>query len=173
MTHRQFPTFDENTAPAAARESLVRTKQAFGAIPMPVARYASSPVTLKAALAGLDAFESTSLAPLERETVAMTVSRRNRCRFCLALHTRLLRAQGADPELIAALTEGGALPQPRLNAVARFANALLDQHGDVSQEVWTDLREAGYTHEQALEIALGVGVYTLTTLANRLTESGE
>ena len=55
MKERQFPRFDETTAPAAAREALLTNKRAFGAVPEPLARYASSPLTLNTALTGLEA----------------------------------------------------------------------------------------------------------------------
>src|SRR5689334_24106725 len=102
MTYRDFPRFDETTAPAAARQPLSESKRAFGAIPEPLARYASSPMMLAAALAGLDAFEKSSLAALEREVLAMTMGRVNGCKFCLKLHKRLLAAQQAPAELVSA-----------------------------------------------------------------------
>jgi AhpD family alkylhydroperoxidase len=173
MTFRNFPRFDEMTAPAGARETLAKTKQAFGAIPGPLARYASSPLALHAALGGLDTFEKSSLAPLEREVLAMTMGRRNGCKFCVDFHTRLLGAQQAAPELVSALVHGQPLPELRLEALRLFVLAVLDRHGDVPRDVWSNFREAGYTHEQALEVVTGVSVYTLTTFANRLTESSE
>jgi len=173
MTYRDFPRFDETTAPAAAREPLAQSKRAFGALPEPLARYASSPKMLAAALSGLDAFEKSSLAPLEREVLAMTMGRVNGCKFCLNLHKRMLCAQNAPAELVSALESGRGLPEPRLEALRQFVLALLADHGDVSREVWTAFREAGYTHEQALEVLTGVSVYMLTTLANRLTETSE
>jgi AhpD family alkylhydroperoxidase len=173
MTKRDFPRFDETTAPASARESLAQSKRAFGAVPEPLARYASSPLMLTAALSGLDAFEKSSLAPLEREVLAMTMGRLNGCKFCLNLHKRLLGAQQAPAALTSALETGQALAEPRLEALRQFVLALLREHGDVSHEVWTDFREAGYSHAQALEVLTGVSIYTLTTLANRLTETSE
>jgi len=173
MTQRSFPRFDETTAPSAAREPLARSKRAFGAIPEPLARYASSPLMLAAALGGLDAFEKSSLLPLEREVLAMTMGRVNGCKFCLSLHKRLLAAQKAAPELVGALEAGQPLSDPRLEALRGFVLALVDERGDVSPATWTAFREAGYTHEQALEVVTGVSVYTLTTLANRLTETSE
>jgi AhpD family alkylhydroperoxidase len=170
MTARNFPRFDETTAPLAAREPLARSKRAFGALPEPLTRYAGSPLMLETALAGLDAFEKSSLTPLEREVLAMTMGRRNGCKFCLDLHQRMLRAQKAPAELVSALEGGQPLTDARLEALRRFVLALLDRHGDVATDVWTTFREAGYTHEQALEVVTGVSVYTLTTLANRLTE---
>lgn len=46
-------------------------------------------------LAGLEAFEKSSLGPLEREVLAMTMGHRNGCQFCLNLHRRMLKAQHA------------------------------------------------------------------------------
>src|SRR3954463_15215694 len=116
MTQRDFPRFDETTAPAGAREMLTQSKRAFGAVPEPLARYASSPLMLTTALSGLDAFEKSSLAPLEREVVAMTMGRLNGCKFCLNLHKRLLAAQQAPAALVSALETGQPLAEPRLEA---------------------------------------------------------
>jgi AhpD family alkylhydroperoxidase len=173
MNFRNFPSFDETNAPAASRAALSATKQRFGGIPAPVARHAGSPALLLTALGGLDAFEKTTLAPLEREVLAMTMGRRNGCQFCVKLHTRLLGALSADAQLVGALQNGEPLADLRLEALRRFVLALVEQAGDVPREDWLRFREAGYTHEQALEVALGVGVYTMTTLANRLTETSE
>jgi AhpD family alkylhydroperoxidase len=173
MTFRNFPRFDETTAPEQAREPLASSKRALGSLPEPLARYASSPSMLHAALAGLRAFESGSLAPLEREVLAMTMGRRNGCSFCLTLHRRLLLAQKAAPELIHALESGAPLADARLEALRAFVVALLDHRGDVPEAVWVGFREAGYDHSHALEVTLGVSVYTLTTFANRLTETSE
>lgn len=171
MTSRDFPRFDETTAPEAARPALLENKRLFGVVPEPLARYASSPELLGTALAGLQQLEQTSLSPLEREVVAMTMGRLNGCKFCLGLHRKLLRAQQASPELIDALEQGRPLTEPRLEALRGFLLAVVDARGDVPEREWIRFREAGFSHAQALEVVLGIGVYTLTTLANRLTQA--
>lgn len=173
MKFRDFPEFDETTAPTDARETLARNKRTFGFIPAPVARYASSPLMLGVTLSGLQSFESAAFTPLEREVLAMTMGRRNGCRFCLQMHRRLLTKHDAPAPLIAALEAGEELSDRRLEALRKLVIALVEHHGDVPAEVWTDFREAGYTHQQALELVMGVGIYTITTLANRLTETSE
>ena len=173
MPFRDFPRFDETNAPAPAREALAKSKRAFGAIPAPLARYAGAPLLLQTALSGLEAFDHSSLSPLEREVLAMTMGRRNGCKFCVDLHRRLLGAQQAPASLIEQLESGAPLGDARLEALRQFVVALLETHGDVPPTAWTRFREAGYTHQHALEIVAGVGVYTMTTLANRLTETSE
>lgn len=171
MTFRHFPALDETNAPLGAREALAQTKRRFGVLPPPLARYATSPALLASALAGLQSFESTSLSKLEQEVLAMTMGRTNGCRFCLDLHRRRLASHAAPGELVDALEQGHPLRDERLEALRQFVLALIEHHGDVPPEVWTRFREAGYEHRHALELVLGVGVYTLTTLANRLTET--
>ncbi|MDF3066982.1 MAG: hypothetical protein K0R38_2583 [Polyangiaceae bacterium] len=173
MSFRNFPSFDETDAPESARPALSATRQRFGSLPEPLARYARSPPLLLTVLSGLDTFDKTTLAPLEREVLAMTLGRRNGCQFCVKLHTRLLSGLGADPALVTALQTGQPLADRRLEALRCFVLALVDYSGDVPRPEWLRLREAGYTHEQALELVLGVGLYTMTTLANRLTETSE
>ena|SRR3569623_369121 len=170
MSARQFPRFDETNAPAAARERLAATRAAFGAIPPPVMAYAIAPGMLAAALSGLETFEKTSLAPLEREVLAMTMGRINGCRFCLDLHRRLLLMRAAPRSLVEALEQGLPLAEPRLEALRRFVLSALAERGDVEAAVWDQFLGAGFTRAQALEVVFGISVYTLTTFANRLVE---
>jgi AhpD family alkylhydroperoxidase len=172
MKFREFPRFDETNAPSAAREALANSKRTFGAIPEPLARYASSPLMLGAALHALETFEKTSLTPLEREVLAMTMGRANDCQLCLNLHRRLLKAQQAPADVVTALETGAPLPA-RLEALRQFVLAALDTHGNVPRAAWVEFREAGFSHEHALDVLVGISTYTLTTFANRLSETSE
>jgi uncharacterized peroxidase-related enzyme len=168
---RSFVSYELASAPAASREILAENQRKFGMIPSPLARLAVSPPALSAALAGLAAFEHTSLAPLEREVVAMTMGVKNGCHYCVALHRRLLNRLEAPQGLSEALEQGGPLSSPRLEAVRAFTLALLERTGDVSDAAWQQFLAAGFDRAAALEIVVGVAAYTLTTFANRLTQA--
>ena len=168
---RSFISYDLDTAPAASREVLAENQRKFGMIPSPLARLAVSPVALQAALAGLTAFEHSSLAPLEREVLALTMAVKNGCHYCVALHRRLLERLDAPPGLSEALVQGRKLDAPKLEAVRVFTLALLDRTGDVSDDAWQQFLTAGFDRAAALEIVVGIAAYTLTTFANRLTEA--
>lgn len=168
---RSFSSYDLDTAPAAACEILAENKRQFGMIPSPLARLAESPVALQAAIAGLTAFEHTSLAPLEREVLAMTMGVKNGCHYCVSLHRRFLEMLEAPAGLSEALEQGRELDSPRLEAVRVFTLALLERTGDVSDEAWQQFLAAGFDRAAALEVVVGVAAYTLTTFANRLTEA--
>jgi uncharacterized peroxidase-related enzyme len=169
--NREFVDYDLDSAPSAARAMLAESGRKFGMIPKPLARLSASPVALEATIAGLDAFERSSLSPLEREVLAMTMGRLNGCHFCVALHRRLLKMIDAPQAVCEALEQGSALEAPRLEAVRVFTLALLQHQGDVSDEVWRQFLAAGFDRAAALEVVLGVATYTLTTFANRLTQA--
>ena len=70
-----------------------------------------------------------------------------------------------------ALTAGERLGDARLAALQAFVEDAIARAGDVGDATWAAFRAAGFTHADALDVVLGVGTYTLTTFANRLTQA--
>jgi alkylhydroperoxidase family enzyme len=99
----------------------------------------------------------------------MTVATRNRCHICVAMHTAALTALGASPELIAALRSSDPIPDGRLDAIRIFTLRVMDTAGEVGEAALREFLGRGYTTQNALEVVLGIGTYTMSTLANRLT----
>lgn len=159
------------TAPAAARRTIAATEKRLGYLPAAVARLAEAPALLDGFLKLSAMFEATSLDQLARETVIMTMATRNRCHLCVAMHTAKLRQLDADPALVTALRDEKPLPDERLAALRDFTIAVLDTAGGVSDEELTTFTSAGFTARQALEVVLGIGAYTMSTLGNRLTRA--
>jgi AhpD family alkylhydroperoxidase len=159
------------TAPENARRTLTATEKRMGYLPAAVARLAEAPLLLDGFLKLSAMFESTSLDPLARETLIMTMATRNSCHVCVAMHTAKLGQLGADPALVTALRDDKPLPDTRLQAVRDFTLTVLDTAGAVPDESLAAFTGAGFTTRQALEVVLGIGAYTMSTLANRLTRA--
>ncbi|EWM11476.1 carboxymuconolactone decarboxylase family protein [Kutzneria sp. 744] len=160
-----------DTAPAAARRPLKATVDKLGYLPAPMARLAASPQLLDGFLKLSAMFETTSLEPVAREVVIMTVAVRNGCHVCVAMHTAMLGGIGADAELVAALREQRPLPDAKLEALRAFTIEVMAAAGGVDDVVLKEFLEHGYTTQQALEVVLGIGAYTLSTFANRMTKA--
>jgi AhpD family alkylhydroperoxidase len=169
MSKERFAPLSVETASEAARPMVAASENTFGFLPSPIARAAHSPALLKQLLAGFGAFDRTSLSPLEREVVAMTVAFENECHYCMAMHSALLSREPESSALVLALRAGTSLPDPRLEAVRLFVQAVVRQRGRVPAETWETLERAGFGEAQALEILLGTSVYLLSTLTNVLT----
>lgn len=101
----------------------------------------------------------------------MTMAARNGCHLCVAMHTAKLTALDADSELIAALRGESPLPLPdeRLEGVRQFTLAVIEASGAVDDDTLQSFLAHGYTPRNALEVVLGIGAYTMSTLANRMT----
>lgn len=159
------------TAPEASRRSMEATIRHLGHLPTAVARLASSPELLDGFLKLSASFERTTLEPLARETVVMTVATRNGCEVCVEMHTGKLKGLHADDDVIAALRSEEPVPDERLEAVRQFTLAVLETAGGVDDETLRTFLGHGYTERNALEVVMGIGTYTMSTLANRLTRA--
>jgi alkylhydroperoxidase family enzyme len=62
-----------------------------GHLPPAVARMAASPHALEGFLKASGLFEATTLEPVAREVLIMTVAIRNGCHVCIDMHTAKLR----------------------------------------------------------------------------------
>ncbi|WP_138904977.1 carboxymuconolactone decarboxylase family protein [Streptomyces albidochromogenes] len=145
------------------------TANRLGYLPAPVGRLATSPHLLDGFLKISAIFESSTLDPLAREVVIMTIATRNGCHVCVAMHTAKLTALGADAAVITSLREGRPLTDERLEAVRRFTLDVVATAGAVPDDALRRFLDHGHTSQNALEVVLGIGAYTLSTLANRMT----
>ncbi len=166
-----FTEYTTESAPARSRRFMAATQRHLGYLPAATARWAASPHLLDGFAKLTAVFEDCTLDPLAREVLIMTVATRNGCEICVAMHTARLAALGADPALIAALRgpAPAALPDERLEAIRVFTLRVLDTAGDVGDDALRAFLASGYTSQNALEVVLGIGAFTMSTLANRLT----
>jgi AhpD family alkylhydroperoxidase len=145
------------------------TQQHLGYLPAAMARMAASPHLLDGFLKLNAIFESSTLDPVAREALVMTIATRNGCHVCVAMHTARLTALGAGSDIIAGLRSAEPLADERLDAIRVFTLRVLDTAGAVGDEALRAFLASGYTGQNALEVVLGIGTYTMSTLANRLT----
>jgi AhpD family alkylhydroperoxidase len=166
-----FTEYTIESAPAGSRRSMAATQKHLGYLPAATARWAASPHLLDGFARLTSGFENCTLDPLAREVVIMTIATRNGCHICIAMHTARLAALGADTPLVAALRDAPrvALADERLEAIRVFTLRVLDTAGDVGDDALRAFLASGYTSQNALEVVLGIGTYTMSTLANRLT----
>ncbi|MEU9759008.1 carboxymuconolactone decarboxylase family protein [Streptomyces sp. NPDC047985] len=164
-----FTRHDVSSAPEQSRPIVENTAKGFGFLPAPVAMMAESPELLEAFMTGNGLFNKTSLSQLEREVFILTMATTVECHYCVAMHSSILTRSKADPSLIEALRARKSLDDPKLETMRVFTLAVMEGHGHVEPETMEAFLAAGYTRRNALEVVLGLGVYTISTYANRMT----
>ncbi|HUG60054.1 MAG TPA: carboxymuconolactone decarboxylase family protein [Candidimonas sp.] len=170
MSRLTIQTVD--TAPAEASERLLTAQKNNGFLPNLIGVLANAPTALETyqVVGAINA--RTGLSGAEREVIQITAATLNGCGFCVAGHTAIARKKLAMPEeLIQALRTTQALNDPKLNALAQFTLAVMEQKGQVSDTELSDFLAAGYTQANALEVVLGVSLATLCNYANNLAKT--
>jgi uncharacterized peroxidase-related enzyme len=95
-----------------------------------------------------------SLSAVERELIAILVAARNGCDYCLLAHS--LAARGLGSSAVEVLEAHDARsPEPRAAVILRFASALLQRIGAVTDHELEEARAAGLTDTMLIDI-LGV-----------------
>jgi uncharacterized peroxidase-related enzyme len=156
-------------APEEAKERLIAAEKNNGYLPNLLRVLANAPVALETYLTvgGINGRASLTLA--EREAVQITAAATHGCGFCVAGHTAIsYKKAGLDAGVVDALRAKTKVPDARLDAVARFTEAVIASRGAVSDDALTKFKAAGYNDQQALEVVLGVSLATLCNFANNL-----
>ncbi len=159
------------SAPRGSRETLEAVRRRFGFVPNLMGELAAAPAAVKAYATLSEVFAQTSLRPVEQQLVLASVSAANQCAYCVAAHSAGLRmAEMADAQ-VDAVREGRPLADPRLEAIRRFAHAVVEQRGHVDGPEMQAFLDAGYTREQVLEVLVGVAMKTLSNYTNHIAET--
>jgi AhpD family alkylhydroperoxidase len=138
-----------------------------GFIPNLAATMAESPALLSAFLGLRSAAGLGSLSPVEREVIAIAVATETGCTYCVAAHSTFALKCGAPPAVVEAV-RGGRLPEgARLEALARFARAVV-RRADVRPSV-RHLLQAGASPAQVLDAVAVIVVPLLAGSAFAVT----
>ena len=157
-----------DTAKEAAKETLSRVQKSFGFIPNMLAIMAGAPPVLKAYLTAGALFDETSFSATERQVVMLTTSYENDCEYCVSAHTAISGMQKVPDGIVQAIRAGTPIADRKLEALRRFTSAVVTSRGKPSHKEVTAFQQAGYSQDQALEVALGAGLKTIANYANNI-----
>lgn len=173
MSREKLIEIDLQTIDTAAPEAaalLQQAKDRLGFVPNMYGYMANDPAVLAGYLSTYDAFRQTGgFTPAEQETVFLTISRINGCTYCTAAHSMIAdKKSGVPADSLKALRAGEALPDAKLDAVARFTAEMLDKRGNPAKTEVDAFLEAGFTPRHVLSIVLAIACKTFSNTVNHL-----
>ena len=137
-----------------------------GMVPNFLKVFANSPAALRAFL-GLHGIASEgSLDAQTRERIALAVAQQNACEYCVSAHTAIGRKAGLDAGEIEA-NRAGTSQDTKAAAAVKFARALVEQSGEVTTAEILEVRNAGYSESDIVEIITHVGMNILTNIVGK------
>jgi uncharacterized peroxidase-related enzyme len=162
-----FEIHNVESAPEGSRQLLRGLQDQLGFAPNLAATMAESPTLLEAFLTLRSLAQRSSLEPVAREVVAIAVSVETGCSYCVAAHSTIALKSGADPGVVEAARSRATIADPRLQALARFARAVVQQRD--AKDCARDLARAGLSPAQLLETLVAIAVPMLAASAFQLT----
>ncbi len=166
-----FTTHNIESAPEAAKPLLEQSVQEYGMLPNLYQVMADSPELLESYFKLHELFERTALSVAERNVVWLAVNVENECHYCVPAHSAIAKMQGVDDDIIAALREGRALEDPKLDALRVFTLSLVRKRGNPDPAEVDSFLAAGFQPRAILDILVGIAQKVLSNYTNHLAQT--
>ncbi len=137
-----------------------------GMVPNFLKVFANSPAALKAFLGLHGIAGEGSLDPQTRERIALALAQQNSCVYCLSAQTPNRPKAGMNSAEIEA-NRAGTSQDAKAAVAVRFARSLVAHTGDITTAELLEMREAGYSESDIVEVITHVGMNILTNLLGK------
>ncbi len=174
MSHgkQRIPYYETGGGSEAADGALADISKMFGGrVPNYHKVLANSAAAIQAFEAMRRLLQGTKISGVEREIVALEVSRRSDCEYCLAAHSKFMRMNRISEDDIAAAVAGRPMTNPRHALVQRATQKLYEKMGRLSDAELAEFREAGLGDGELIEIIAVIGWYVQSTYVNNLANT--
>ena len=153
-----------------AKELLDGVEKKIGMVPNIYATMAQAPSVLEFALKGNEILGSGSLSAALREQIALTVAGYNGCDYCASAHTKIGEGAGLSSDQTQAALKGQA-DDDKAQAALTFTLALLKNRGQVSGSDIEDVKSAGFSDAEVIEIIAATTFNIFTNYFNETVET--
>ncbi|MBI3565542.1 MAG: carboxymuconolactone decarboxylase family protein [Elusimicrobia bacterium] len=151
MHMQRIPPADPAQTTGKTKEHLDQIAKRLHRVPNMHATMAVAPAVLDAYLAMNAALGHSSLPADLRVRIALAVASANSAEYCLAAHTAAAKALKLDDAEIARARDAES-SNPHYQAALKFARAVVEELGQVSDAEVHAAKKGGWTDAQVLEI---------------------
>ena len=141
-------------------------REKLGMVPNVLLAHAFEPAKLDAfsALYNELMLGESGLSKLEREMIAVVVSARNRCHYCLVAHGAAVRALSGRPALGEAMAFNWRVAElePRVRAMLAFAEKVTEESHRIDEFDRDALRGVGLSERDIWDVANVAGFFNMT-----------
>lgn len=167
---QRIEAIDPNQAAANVKSTLDGVKAKLGVVPNLLTTMAVAPAVLESYVTFSTAVGKGHLSAKVREQIALATANVNGCDYCASAHQALGRMAGlSQDEIVSALN--GRASDAKVAAALSFAQAVLADHGHVSDATLQSVRAAGWADAEILEIVANVVLNILTNYVNNVAST--
>lgn len=162
----RITVIEQDNANNEQAELLNAIKAQLGMVPNFLKVVANSPAALKAFLGLHEIAGNGDLDAQTRERIALALAQQNACEYCVSAHTAIGRKAGLSNGEIEA-NRAGTSQDAKAAAAVKFANSLAEHSGEVTNLEILEVRNAGYSDAEIVEIITHVGMNILTNIIGK------
>lgn len=166
----RIPLLDPDLALSPVRETFAAVKAKIGRVPNLYRVMGHSPAALSAYLSIGVALESARLELPLREKIALAISQKNGCQYCVCAHSAIGKMVGISPEEIREARDGHAASGREAAAVG-LAVSLVEKRGWIDDAELAGIRSKGLSDGEILEVVAIVAQTTFSNYTNHLAHT--
>ncbi len=170
LTMSRIHQIAPEAATGKAKELLDTVQQAFGMIPNTARVMANSPAVLDSFLAFSTAMGAVKIGEKLYNQVKLKTSQTNSCDYCTSILCAVAPSAGLSADDILAGRTGKS-EDGRTDAALKFAEAVLESRGKVSDQQLRDVRKAGFGDTEIVEIVASVVLGCFTNFLNNAADT--
>lgn len=167
---QRLNSVDPQAAQGRTKELLDTVQQAFGMIPNTARVMANSPAVLDSFLAFSTAMRAVKIGEKLHNQVKLNTSQTNSCDYCTSILCAVAPSAGLSADDILAGRTGKSEDR-RTDAALKFAEAVLESRGKVSNQQLSDVRKAGFGDTEIVEIVASVVLGCFTNFLNNAADT--
>lgn len=170
MKNKRINSVSPENAQEEVKNLYQTIQQKMKTVPNIFKNMGNSAAVLKGYFALNEAVGETSLSPLLREKIALAVGQANSCNYCLSVHTVIGHTAGInDNDILEA--RKGASTDSKENAILSFVKKVVDKKGKTTDEDVAQLKAAGVSDKEVVEIVLVISLNMFTNYFNHITDT--
>jgi uncharacterized peroxidase-related enzyme len=166
----RIAAIDPNQAQGKTAELLAQVQMMLGGTPNMFRTAAQAPAVLESLVALFGASARGTLRAKTRESIALTVAEANGCDYCLSAHTALAKGAGLSQDE-AEEARAASSPDAKTHAILELAKTLVLCRGRIGGAALDDVRGAGVTDAEVLEVIAQVAMNIFTNYLNIVADT--
>ena len=131
---------------------------------------ANSPASLRAYIRADAALVRGQLTPRQREQVALAVAEINGSSYSLSAHYEAGKSLGLTHQEMQ-LARNATAAEPKAETMLRFTRSVVLQRGEISDEDFQDMRKAGFSDAQIVEIVANIALNIFSNYFNSVAKT--
>ncbi len=164
---QRIKSIQPQAAQGRAKELLDTVQKAFGVVPNTAKVMANSPAVLESFLSFSKAMSTATIGATLHNQVKLGTSESNACDYCTSILCAVAPSAGLTADDILAGRTGSSNDR-RTDATLKFAEAVLENRGKVSDEQLAAVRAAGLGDAEIVEVVGSVVLGCFTNFLNNV-----